>query len=309
MSKEARLSPVELLRQLTLSIERLAAQGIASGVVRGATEELRAGMPELDGQLQAVIQDVVTLLGRMVHEAAERPARSPEEWSRLIGEGVVRGAVEELRRLMPGADTFSGEVVARLNVLLERTTRLAANREQEILTPGTRARLAAAGAVQGALGQLHESMPQLAPVAAEFSSQVGRGLVEGLGAKAEEKSDELAAFLERAGRRFVHALVDQMDTELRARWSTREGTVGRALEDTAEQVAAACVRGATGELVRQVRVLSESTSARGFLRRAGHELSSGILAGLVEGLRKPLVVAAGAGSALLVAALLVTRTR
>ncbi|MCY1078878.1 hypothetical protein [Archangium lansingense] len=96
-------------------------------------------------------------------------------------------------------------------------------------------------------------MPQLAPVAAEFSSQVGRGLVEGLGAKAEEKSDALAAFLESAGRRFVHALVDQLDTELRARWSAREGNVSRAVEDTAEQVAAACVRGATEELVRQMR--------------------------------------------------------
>jgi hypothetical protein len=309
MSKEARLSPVELLRQLTLSVERLAAQGIASGAVRGATEELRAGLPELDGQLQAVFKEVLTLLERMAHEAAARPARPPEEWSRLVAEGAVRGAVEELRRSMPGADAFSHEVVERLNQLLERSTRVATSWEKKLRTPGARARIAAAGAVRGALGQLHDSMPQLAPVAAELSSRVGRGLVEGLGATAEEKSDALAAFLERAGRSFVHALVDQLDTELRARWDEGEGKVGRAMADTAEQVAAACVRGATEELVRQVRSLRESSLGKGVLRRAGREVSSGILAALGEGLRKPFVVAAGASSALLLAVLLVTRTR
>lgn len=309
MRKEARLSPVELLRQLTLSIERLAAQGIASGAVRGATEELRAGLPELDGQVQTVLQDVLTLLERMAHEAAERPPRPSEEWSSLIAQGAVRGAVEQLRRSMPGVNALSTEVMARLNQLLDQSARVAANREEEIRTPGTRARLAAAGAVQGALGQLHDSMQELAPVAAEFSSQVGRGLVDGLGAKAGEESEALAAVLERAGRSLVHALVDQLATELWAQWDKREGVVGRAVEDTAEQVAAACVRGATEELVRQVRGLRESTEGRGILRRAGREVSSGILSALTDGLRKPLAVAAGAGSALLLAVLLVPRFR
>jgi hypothetical protein len=309
MRKEARLSPVELLRQLTLSIERLAAQGIASGAVRGATEELRAGLPELDGQVQAVFQDVLALLERMAHEAAERPSRPSEEWSSLIAQGAVRGAVEQLRRSLPGLNVFSSEVMARLNVLLEQSARVAANREAEIRTPGTRARLAAAGAVQGALGQLHDSMPQLAPVAAEFSSQVGRGLVEGLGAKVVEENEALAALLERVGRSLVHAFVDQLATELRTQWNQREGVVVRAVEDTAEQVAAACVRGATEELVRQVRALRESTSGRGILRKAGWEVSSGILSALSDGLRKPLAVAVGAGSALLLSVLLVTKLR
>ncbi len=309
MSKEARLSPVELLRQLTLSVERLAAQGLASGAVLGATEELRAGFPRLDGQLQALFEDVVTLLGRMAHEAAGRPARPPEEWSRRAAEGAVRGTIEELRRSMPGMDAFSREVVERLNLLLERSTRVAAKRERELRTPGMRARQAAAGAVRGALEQLNASMPQLAPVAAEFSSQVGRGFVEGLGAKAEEKREVLSGLLERAGRSFVHALVDQLDTELRARWHAREGEVGQAVVDTAGQVAAACVRGTTEELVRQARSLSTSTSPGDALRRAGREVSSGILAALGEGLRRPLVVVTGAGSALLLAVLVVTRSR
>ncbi|MFY0571657.1 hypothetical protein ACN28E_48615 [Archangium lansingense] len=309
MSKEARLSPVELLRQLTLSVERLAAQGLASGAVRGASEELRARLPQLDGQLQEVFEDVLTLLGRMAHEAAERPARPPEEWSRLAAEGAVRGAVEQLRRSMPGLDAFSREVLERLNQLLERSTRVAANREWELRTPGERAQLAAAGAVRGALEQLNESMTQLAPVAAEFSSQVGRGFVEGLGAKAEEKSDALAALLEVAGRNFVHSLVGQLDTELRERWHAREGEVSRAVADTAEQVAAACVRGATEELVRQVRSLSRSTSPGVALRQASREVSSGILAALGAGLRRPLVLAAGTGSALVLTVLLVTKLR
>ncbi|PTL82575.1 hypothetical protein [Vitiosangium sp. GDMCC 1.1324] len=309
MSKEARLSPVELLRQLTLSVERLAAQGIASGAVRGATEELRAGHPELDGQLQAVFKEVLTLLERMAHEAAGRPFRPPEEWSRLVAESAVRGAVEELRRLMPGVDVLSREVVVRLNQLLERSIRVEANRETELHTVEMRARLTAAGAVRGVLGQVHDSMQELVPVAAELSSQVGAGFIEGLGAKAAEKSDALAEFLEHAGRRFVHALVDQLDTELRARWGKEEGRLGRALEGTAEQIAAACVRGATGELVHQVRSLGESIPVGGVLQRAGREVSSGILAALGEGLRKPFVVVAGAGSALLLAVLLVTKSR
>jgi hypothetical protein len=309
MSKEARLSPVELLRQLTLSVERLAAQGLASGAVRGATEELRAGLPALDGQLQAVFEDVLTLLERMAHEAAARPARPPEEWSRLVAEGAVRGAVEELRRSVPGAEVFSQELVARLNHLLERSAGVAASRERELRKPGTRARLAAAGAVQGALGQLHDSMPRLALVATELSSQVGRGFVEGVGAKAEEKREAFAAFLEHAARSFVHALVEQLDTELKARRSAMEGDMGRAAEELAEQVTAASVRGAAEELIRQLRPLRESSSGKGLLRRAGREVSSGILSALGEGLRKPFVVAAGAGSALLLVALLVTKTR
>ncbi|ATB35091.1 hypothetical protein CYFUS_000503 [Cystobacter fuscus] len=309
MSHERRLSPVELLRQLTLSVERLAAQGLASGAVRGATEELRAGHPELDGQLQAVFQDVLTLLERMVHEAAGRPVRPPEEWSRRVAEGAVRGAVEELRRSMPGVDAFSHEVLERLNRLLERSTRVAANRERELRMPGTRARIAAAGAVRGALGELHDAMPRLAPMAAGLSSQVGRGFVEGLGAKAREERDVFAAILERAGRGFIHALVEQLDTELRARWGVGEGKVGRVVEDRAEQVAAACVRGATGELLRQVRSLGGSSSAGEALQRAGREVSSGILSALAEGLRKPFFAAAGASCALLLTALLVTRAR
>jgi hypothetical protein len=309
MSKEARLSPVELLRQLTLSVERLAAQGLASGAVRGATEELRAGLPALDGQLQAVFEDVLSLLERMAHEAAVRPARPPEEWSRLVAEGAVRGALEELRRSMPGVEVFTREAVEHLNQLLEDSTRIASGREKELRQPGARARLVAAGAVKGALRQLHDALPQLAPVVAALSSQVGRGFIEGLGSKAAEESAAFTVFLEHVGRSFVHALVEQLDTELRTRWGAEEGKVGRAVEDTAGQVAAACVRGATEELVRQVRSLGRSSSGEGALQRAGREVSSGILSALGESLRTPLVVAAGTGSALLLAVLLVTRWR
>lgn len=299
MSKESRLSPVELLRQLTLSAGRLATEGIASGAVRGATEELRAGLPELDGQLQDLLRDVLAILGRMAHEAAERPAGQPGARARVIAEEVVRGALGEFRRSTPGWSALSQELLERVNQWLERSAEVAASRQLEIRRPGDRARMMATGAVEGALEQLHVSMPQLAPEVAGLASQVGRGFVEGVGSTMEEKTEVFSSFLERAGRSFVHALVEQLDTELKARRGAAEGAVRRATVEVTEQAAAACVRGASEELVRQVRALEASLAGESVLHRASREVSRGLLAPLAERLREPWVLAAGTGGVLL----------
>ncbi|EPX64794.1 hypothetical protein D187_000216 [Cystobacter fuscus DSM 2262] len=299
MSKESRLSPGELLRQLTLSAGRLATEGIASGAVRGATEELRAGLPELDGQFQDLLRDVLAILGRMAHEAAERPAWQPGARARVIAEEVVQGALGEFRRSTPGWTALSQELLDRVNQWLERSAEVAASRQLEIRRPGDRARMMATGAVEGALEQLHVCMPQLAPEVAGLASQVGRGFVEGVGSTMDEKTEVFSSFLERAGRSFVHALVEQLDTELKARRGAAEGAVRRATVEVTEQAAAACVRGASEELVRQVRALEASLAGESVLHRASREVSHGLLAPLAERLREPWVLAAGTGGVLL----------
>jgi hypothetical protein len=172
--------PVDWLRGLALSLERLAAQGVASGAVRGATEELRAGVPDdLDLQLRALIQDALTVVGRLVGEAAKAKTSPLESWSRTAAEGAVRGALEETRRLVPEMRPMNEELFARVRLWLDRSEAEAAAREHAIRSPGELARVAAAGAVAGATDQLGVAFPALADPAAEFASRVGRGVVRG----------------------------------------------------------------------------------------------------------------------------------
>src|SRR5690242_20716505 len=64
--------PIEALRNLTLSLQRMVATEIATGVVRGTADGLREEVPDGHGQLHTLLQDLLTVLGRMAHEAAER---------------------------------------------------------------------------------------------------------------------------------------------------------------------------------------------------------------------------------------------
>jgi hypothetical protein len=284
MSNERRLAPIEMLRRVALSLERLAAQGVASGAVRGATEELRAGMPVPAEQLRALFQDGLEILERLAHEAAERSSTPPGTWAHLVAEQAVQGAIEELKRSMPGLDALSRELVERVNRFLERSARVAASREEELRTPGFRARIAAAGAVEGAVGQLKESLPVLAPIASSAASEVGQGLVEGLATGARERADDFSALLDHAGRGLLHAIVDQLDAEVKARREAVEGDAITAAAKAAEHIAAATVRGATSELGR-------------------------VLAALGQRLRRPLGLAAGASGALLLVTLIAVRAR
>lgn len=172
--------PVEWLRDLALSLERLAAQGVASGAVRGAADELRAGFPDdLDAQVRALLQDGLTVLGRLAGEAARSRTSPLGTWSRATAEGAVRGAVEEFRRLVPDMQPTTKELLGRVKLWLDRSASEAAARAQEIRAPGDRARIATAGAIAGATERLGVALPLLAEPAAEFASRLGRGFVRG----------------------------------------------------------------------------------------------------------------------------------
>jgi hypothetical protein len=172
--------PVEWLRDLAVSLERLAVEGVASGAVRGATDELRAGLPDdADEHLRTLLRDGLAVLERFLAEAAGSGTSPLAAWSRATAEGAVRGAVEELRRLAPELRPTTQEVLVRLKLWLDRSAAEAAARSQVIHSPGDRMRIAAAGATAGAAEELSAVLPQLATPAAEFASSVGRGFVRG----------------------------------------------------------------------------------------------------------------------------------
>jgi hypothetical protein len=173
-------NPVEWLRGIAISLERLAAQGVASGAVRGATQELRAGVPaDVDAQGRALLLDALVLLERLVGGAARSKSPPLAAWSHEAAEGAVRGAVEEARRLVPNLQPTTQELLARVNLWLDRSESEAVARAQAIRAPGEMARASAAGAVEGAAGQLGASLPVLAAPAAELAERVGRGAVKG----------------------------------------------------------------------------------------------------------------------------------
>ncbi|MBZ4413681.1 hypothetical protein K8640_36195 [Myxococcus sp. XM-1-1-1] len=297
------LSPVERVRRLALSLERLAAHGLASGAVSGATEGLQEELPALDGTLKELIQDTVLLLARTVHEANEH---APGAWTHTLAESAVRSAVEELRRSMPGVDLMSRELVERMNGWLERTAETEALRRRELRKPGARARTMATGAVRGAVKELEHDMEMVAPMAAHLASRAGQGLIEGLSHALEARSERLDEVLERAGRRFVHSVVEQLALELKAR---REGTdLGGAVAAMAERTAVATVRGASEELRRQGRAARDEHSGSS-LRAASRDVTLGVLSALSEHLRRPFAVVAGTGGALMLTALTLKRWR
>jgi hypothetical protein len=148
--------PIEWLRGVALSLERLAAQGVASGAVRGAAEERRA----------------------------------LEEWSRSAAQGAARGVVEELRRLVPNLQPTTQDILGRARLWLERSESEAVARAHALRAPDELARAAVAGAVAGASEQLSALLPTLAAPAAEVAARIGSGLVRG---GAEELARQLRA--------------------------------------------------------------------------------------------------------------------
>jgi len=305
MRHDGRLSPVELMRRLTLSLERIAAHGLTSGAIQGASEGLQAELPGLDGQLRELIQDVVALLAREVEEASERP---PGTWSRSLAENAVKGVVAELRRSMPGADALSHELLERVNAWLDRSSRVAEQRQRELRQPGARARTLATGAVRGAVLELEHEMPVLAPIASEVASQAGRGLVEGLGTALEARAERFDEVLESAGRRFIHAVVEQLEMEVTARRESSDVDVGLVVATMAERTASATVRGASEELRRQLRATRDELGSPS-LRGASREVALGVFSALSERLKVPLAIAAGAGGALMLTAFTLARRR
>lgn len=183
--------PFTWLRGLALSAERLAAQGIASGAVRGAADELQARVPDdVDERVRALLQKALETLERLATEEPGSRSSPLASWSQTIAEAVIRGTILEFRRMVPEMRPTTQDIFARLKQWLDRTAAEASARAQEIRSPGDRARVAAAGAIAGATEQLRLALPALAPPAADFAAQVGRGVVHGA---AEELGRQLRA--------------------------------------------------------------------------------------------------------------------
>ncbi len=287
MATERRSSPMTALRNLALSLERLAAREAASGVVRGAADGLRQELPELDGQLSALLRDALTVLGRLAHEAAEREDVDPGAAAHTLAASATQGMLEVLEREWQDGGMPLHAFVDRLNRLLDEVAEFARSRTDELRSPGERAEALVEGVVRAALRQLHEGMPglvedgrSLAPLGEELASHVGRGLVTGIESKLQEDANALVGLLERAGRGLVRGLAAGIREELASSPVSTGEALGASLEKLAERTTAATLRGAGGAL-----------------RTLGMNL------------RRPLLAIAGAGSALLAVTVLSVRWR
>lgn len=316
MASERRTGPVEALRGLALSLERLAASEAASGAVRGAADGLRKELPELDGQVRALVHDVLTVLARLAHDAAEREGSALGATTHTLAAAATQGILDAMAQEQREGGLPIRAFLERLNRVSDQLMEYARSRTEEIHTPGQRARVIVRSLVTEASEQIHEAMPGIAddaraliPLGAEVASQVGRGLVEGLESKLHEDSDALAGLLERVGRGLVRGLAAGVREELAASPMASGDALGASLEKLAERTAAATVRGAGGALEVQGRRWREALRKEGALRRASRELVGGVLESLGSGLRRPLMAVAGAGSALVVLSVLAVRWR
>ena len=316
MAKEQRGGPVQSLRALALTLERLAAREAVSGAVSGVAEGLRKEAPELDGQLRTLLQDLLTVLGRLAHEAAEREHLSPSDTAQAMAGAAMQGALDVLEREWQDGGMPLQAFVERLNRVLDGVMEFAFSRADEIRAPGDRAAEMTRGVMKAAVEQLNDSLPvfadearKLIPYGEEVAEKVGRGVVAGMGSRLQEDSDALVGLLERAGRGLVRGLAAGLREELASTSLPSAEAMGARLESLAERTAAATVRGAGGALEAQGRRFRDALRRDGALRGLGRELTGGVLEALSAGLRKPLVAAAGAGSALVALSVLAVRWR
>lgn len=285
------MSPMEALRDLALSLERLAAREAATGLVRGTAEGLREELPELDAQLRALLRDVLTVLGRLAREAAGREQVSPEAAAHTLAAAAMQGAIEVLEREWQNGGLPLHAFMKRLNRLLDEVVDFAHTRTDELRAPGDKARTVAESVVQAAAGQIHQAIPalredlrSLAPLGAEVASHVGRGLVEGIESKLREDSGVFEGLLERAGRELVRGLAAGLREEL----GPGVAEPGQAVEAWAGK---------------------EAPRREGVVRQASREIVGGVLQAIGTRLRRPLLAVAGAGSALVALTLLSARWR
>jgi hypothetical protein len=316
MGKERRAGPVEVLRNLALSLERMAAREAASSVVRGAADGMREELPEIDRQLRALLQDALTVLGRMAHEAATRERVDPGATAHALSAAAMQGIVEVLEREWQDGGMPLHSLVERINRLFDEAVAFAHSRTDEIRAPGERAQAMAEGMVRAAVRELHEALPALAkdletlaPLGEGLASRVGRGLVDGIESKLREDGELLGSLLERAGRGLVRGLAAGLREELASSPLASGKALGASLEELAGRSAAAVVRGSGEALRGEVRPWRDALARDGTLRRASRELTGGVLEALGAGLRRPLLAVAGAGSALMALTLLAARWR
>lgn len=195
-TQRARRSPRAGLRELALALERLVAEGLASGVVRGAAQEL--DRDSASPELQRLMGDLLSLVRGLEQGASAHPPFPPGAWTEQAAQGAVRGGVAELKRSLPRVNEATREVLDALNHLLQRASDEAELRAEDQRAPGSRMRAVAAGALEGAVEQFESSMPRLEPLATRLASLVGRGLVVGL-TEALEQSVAADGALRRTG--------------------------------------------------------------------------------------------------------------
>ena len=314
MSKDESSGPMASLRQLALSLERLVAHEAAKGVVRGAADGLRKEMPGVDGQLRSIVQDALTVLGRLLHEAAEHEQVDPAEAARTMAASTMQGLIEVLEREWQDGGMPMHSLVQRLNVLLDEIIDFTHSRTDEIRTPRERAQAMTEAVVDAALTRVHESVPVFAedlraagPLGEEVASAVGRGLVTGLGSQLQKDADVLGGVVHRAGQDAVRGMAAGVREELAASPELSRETLAATLEALAERTAAAAVRGAGGALTTQVRAWHQEADSQA-VRRMTRDVTAGVLDALAERLRRPLLALASA-SGVMALTLLATRWR
>ncbi|RYZ42836.1 MAG: hypothetical protein EOO71_06185 [Myxococcaceae bacterium] len=297
--------PVEALRNLSLSLARLAASEAASGAVHGSADGLRKELPEFDGQLHALLQDSLTVLGRLAHEAAAREQVAPAVAAHTLAGAAMTGALEALSREWKDGSLPLHAFMVRLNQLFDEALVFAHSRTDEIRQPGERAQAMARGVVKAATEQFHDSVSMLAedarglvPLGGEVASSVGRGLVDGVEARLREDSGAGMALMERAGRGLVRGLAAGLREELAASQVPTGEALVASVEKLVERGVAATVRSAGDALVDEATRWRELPVEGRPLRRAGREFTSGVLEALGAKLRVPLLALAGTGSAL-----------
>ena len=311
MSKDTSLSPVASLRQVALSLERLVAHEAAKGMVGGAADGLRREMPEIDGQLRSIVQDALTVLGRLLHEAAEHEQVDPSEAARNLAASTAQGLIEVLEREWQNGGMPLHSLVERLNVLLDEIIDFTHSRTDEIRTPRERAQAMTEAVVDAALGRMHDAVPVFAadfravgPLGEEVASAVGRGLVTGLGSHLRTDADVLGEVVYRAGQDVGRGVAAGVWEELATRPGLSRETLATTLEALAERTAAAAVRGASGAVTEQVRAWNRDAEAQ-TVRRMSRDVTAGVLDALAERLRRPLLAVASAGGAMVLTLMMV----
>ncbi|WP_375761420.1 hypothetical protein [Corallococcus exercitus] len=312
MGSTGRTGPIEALRNLTVSLQKLAAREIATGVVRGTAEGIRKELPDADGQLHALLQDVLTVLARLAHEAAERESGAPAVATQEFAGAAMEGALKALEREWNDGGLPLHGFMVRLNHLFDEVVMFAHSRTDEIRAPGERAQVMARGVVKAATEQLHEALPViledargLSPLGEEVASKVGRGLVVGVESKLREDSGLLLGLVERAGQGLVRGLAAGLREEL----ASSPMASGEALATLAERTAAATMRGAGSALTQEELRWREAPRNQELVRRTSREITAGALEALGAKLRRPLIALAGAGSALMALTVLSARWR
>jgi hypothetical protein len=177
---------VDALKNLTLGLERAAAEEAASGAVQGASEGLRRELDGASGQAREWFDRLATDAARTALESARDPDGLPATAARLLAGSAARGAIDELERQWAhGALPMKG-LVERLDRLLDDVTRLTAAWEHDRLDPTDRARKMATETVRAAVAELRGTLlsathgPAPARAARELGLALGAGFAEGL---------------------------------------------------------------------------------------------------------------------------------